>query len=84
MRESICCLYLGGLLDQLGLLLVLEAVVLDMFPQAAGVSVPLVASEHIALVWFLKSKSSFCRKYRMLILPGPCVSVHAWLDRWSC
>ena len=54
MQDCICCLYLGGLLHQLGLLLVLQAVVLDMFPQAAGVSVPLVASEYIALVWLLR------------------------------
>ena len=38
----------------LDLLLLLLAVVLDMLPQAAGVSVPLVASVHIALVRFLR------------------------------
>ena len=54
MQDYICCLYLGGLLDQPGLLLVLLAVVLDMLPQAAGVSVPLVASEYIALVRLLE------------------------------
>ena len=56
-------LYLGSLLDHPGLLLVLKAVVLDMLPQAAGVSVPLVASVHIAFVRFLskvlKSFKSF-------------------------
>ena len=46
--------YLGSLLDHSCLLLVLETVVLDMLPQAAGVSVPLVASVHIAFVRFLR------------------------------
>ena len=38
------------------LLLLLLGVVLDMLPQAAGVSVPLVTAQHLALVRFLKSK----------------------------
>ena len=41
---------------QLELLLLLLAVVLDMLPQAAGVSVPLVTAKHLALVRFLKTK----------------------------
>ena len=47
------CLYLGSLFDDPGLLLVLEAVVLDMLPQTAGVSVPLVTPDHITFVRFL-------------------------------
>ena len=49
------CTNLGRLLDQPGLLLVLEAVVLHMFPQAAGVSVALVAAVDVAFVGFLKN-----------------------------
>ena len=44
---------LAGLLEQPHLVLVLLAVVLHVFPQAAGVSVPLVAPGHLALVRLL-------------------------------
>ena len=40
----------------LDLLLLLLGVVLDMLPQAAGVSVPLVTAEHLALVRLLNKK----------------------------
>ena len=49
------CTNLGRLLDQPGLLLVLETVVLHVFPQAAGVSVALVAAVDVAFVGFLKN-----------------------------
>ena len=45
---------LAGLLEQPHLVLVLLAVVLHVFPQAAGVSVPLVAAGHLALVRLLR------------------------------
>ena len=38
----------------LDLLLLLLRMVLDMLPQAAGVSVTLVAPNHLTLVWFLR------------------------------
>ena len=44
---------LAGLLEEPHLVLVLLAVVLHVFPQAAGVSVPLVAASHLALVRLL-------------------------------
>ena len=44
---------LAGLLEEPHLVLVLLAVVLHVFPQTAGVSVPLVAASHLALVWLL-------------------------------
>ena len=47
---------LAGLLEQPHLVLVLLAVVLHVFPQAAGVSVPLVTASHLALVWLLQGE----------------------------
>ena len=44
---------LAGLLEEPHLVLVLLAVVLHVLPQAAGVSVPLVAASHLALVRLL-------------------------------
>ena len=45
---------LAGLLEQPHLVLVLLAVVLHVLPQAAGVSVPLVATSNLALVRLLQ------------------------------
>ena len=44
---------LAGLLEEPHLVLVLLAVVLHVLPQTAGVSVPLVAASHLALVRLL-------------------------------
>ena len=45
---------LAGLLEEPHLVLVLLAVVLHVLPQAAGVSVPLVAASHLTLVRLLQ------------------------------